>query len=176
MVFSTTIDAVREINFKPGYCWILDEMKPADGTQAIYMSEDLMKNLLDPRTSKSIRAKNQELNLHMGIPRICTANAENIEEWCGYRLKWSYPLQRKAIVFQINDYLVDEEWRKQHKEGGQQEDNDNGNTEAMRVMNESYAGRLPPGVQPEQSRIARAAQNTFRWLFAAVPGASSSRN
>ena len=70
MVFSTTIDAVREINFKPGYCWILDDMKPADGTQAIYMSEDLMKNLLDPRTSKSTRARNQELNLHMGIPRI----------------------------------------------------------------------------------------------------------
>ena len=110
---------MREINFKPGYCWILDEMKPADGTQTIYASEDLTKNLLDPRTAKSIRARNQELNLHMGVPRVCTANANNIEEWCGYHLRWSYPLQRKAIVFQITDYLVDEEWRNQHRQGQQ---------------------------------------------------------
>ena len=46
-----------------------------------------------------------------GHPRVCTANVMNVQEWCGYRLKWSYPLQRKAIVFQITDYLIDEEWR-----------------------------------------------------------------
>ena len=130
-----------------------------------------MKNLLDPRTPKSIRARNRELNLPMGIPRICTANAMNVEEWCGYRLKWSFPLQRQAVVFQITDYLIAEDWREQHHEG-QQDNDEEGDGDVMKVLNENNADRLPPAPQPEPSFVGRVA--SAAWSFLRSAGAAAS--
>ena len=111
VVFSNTIDVAKDIVFKPSYCWVLDEMCPADHAQAIHMSENMMKVLLSPLQPGSIRARNQDLAMPVGLARIITANAENAEEWCGFRLKWTEPLQRKSIVFPISKQLCDEAWR-----------------------------------------------------------------
>ena len=112
VAFTNTIDVARELNFKRSYCWICDEMVPADGTQTIYASENMLKVFLTPMAPGSLRSRNADMVLPVGMPRIIPANAENAEEWCGFRCKWSAPLQRKSIVFSIDKPLCDEAWRK----------------------------------------------------------------
>ena len=49
VVFTNTIDGAKDVKFKPGYVWVLDEVNPSDQTQAIHMSENMMKVLLARR-------------------------------------------------------------------------------------------------------------------------------
>ena len=62
------------MQFKPGYCRVLDEFNPADGTQAIYMSENMMKVLLAPQIPGTVRCRNDDKILPMGMPCIFTGN------------------------------------------------------------------------------------------------------
>jgi hypothetical protein len=85
VVFTNTLDVARGIVFKRSYWWIVDEMMPADGTQTIYMSENVMKAFLTPLAPAKIRRRNSDLVLPPGMPRIITANATSAEEWCCFR-------------------------------------------------------------------------------------------
>ena len=87
-------------------------MNPSDQTQAIHMSENMMKVLLAPAASGTIRCRNVDLHLPVGVPRIFTGNAEHAEQWVMGRFKWSEPCQRKAIVFEIKQPLIPDSWRK----------------------------------------------------------------
>ena len=112
VVCTNTIDGAKDVKFKPGYVWVVDDMSPSDQTQAMHMSENMMKVLLAPATSGTIRCRNVDLHLPVGVPRIFTANAENAEQWVMGRFKWSAPCQRKSIVFEIKQPLIPDSWRK----------------------------------------------------------------
>ena len=114
VVFSNTLDVAKEVRFKPGYIWVLDELNPADQTQAIHMSENMMKVLMAPTAPGSIRCRNADLVLPAGVPRLFTANAETAQEWVGNRMRWTEPIQRKTVVFVVKSPLVPDSWRNQN--------------------------------------------------------------
>ena len=87
-------------------------MNPSDQTQAIHMSENMMKVLLAPAASGTIHCRHTDLAMPAGVPRIFTGNAENAEQWCKGRFVWSAPCQRKAIVFDIKQPLIPDTWRR----------------------------------------------------------------
>ena len=111
VVFTNTLDVAREVAFKPGYVWVIDEMNPSDQQQTVHVSENMMKVLMAPTVQGSIRGRNNDIVLPRGVPRIFTGNAENAQQWCGHRVKWTEPLQRKAIVFEITQPIVPASWR-----------------------------------------------------------------
>jgi hypothetical protein len=111
VVFTNTVDAARELSFRRGYIWVLDDISLTDREQVIHMSQDTMKVLLAPSSSGSIRCRNQDLCLPAGVPRIFTANACSAVSWAGQRVGWAEPLQRKAVVFVITRPLCHESWR-----------------------------------------------------------------
>ena len=45
-----------------------------------------------------------------GVPRIFTANSSTPDDWVEPRMRWSAPLQRKAVVFKITQPLCHESW------------------------------------------------------------------
>ena len=120
VVFSNTVDVAKDIKWKPGYVWILDEFSPADHAQAIHMSENMMKVLVEPNVPGSTRCRNEDLQLPAGVMRTFTGNADSPVQWCGNRVPWSEPLQRKSIVYVIDKPLVSELWRQpeNHEENG----------------------------------------------------------
>ena len=40
IVFTSTVDVARDIDFKRGYVWVSDDMKPNDREQIMYLSEN----------------------------------------------------------------------------------------------------------------------------------------
>ncbi len=69
-----------------------------------------MKAILNPRVVASCRARNNDIVIPMNVPRLFTANTESGEDWCGYRMKFSLPLQRRVIVANITASLVTPNW------------------------------------------------------------------
>ena len=160
VVFSNTIDVAKEMVFKPGYVWIIDEMNPSDVTQAIHMSENMMKVLVAPTAPGSIRCRNADLMLPAGVPRIFTGNAESAQQWSGLRLKWSEPLQRKTIVYNITKPLCDAQWR-----AGEADENDDS---AMQVASALREGPCRIFVEPPAGpSLAGRMLNVMRVLFGA---------
>ena len=134
IVFSNTLDACRDVTFRKGYVLVVDEFCPEDQTQAQSMSENMLKGLMSPMQPCTFHCRNQDGVLPAGVPRIFTANAESAQAWCGNRLKWSEPLQRKAVVFSIKQPLCDDSWRQQGGEAVVEDDGDA--TEVARLMAE----------------------------------------
>ena len=99
-----------------------------------------------------------------GVPRIFTANAESAQAWCGNRLKWSEPLQRKTIVFSITQPLCDDSWRR--PEGGAVVEDDGDDAEVARLM----AGLVGAYVVEttyakfDRSRLGKQFQGFSLWL------------
>ena len=79
VVFSNTIDVAKEVQLKPGYVWVMDEMNPSDSTQAIHMGENMMKVLMAPTVPGSVRCRNADLMLPAGVLRIFTGNAASAQ-------------------------------------------------------------------------------------------------
>jgi len=148
---------------------VIDEFNPADSTQAIYMSENLMKVLLSPQVPGSVRCRNDDKMLPIGLPRIFTGNAESVEEWCGYRCRWSEPLQRKAIVFNITQPLCKESWRK--PEDGNNEHNENA-VEVARVLSETHGNLFVDAPAPPS--LAGRLTSALRSMFGSGAASSSS--
>jgi len=113
VVFSNTIDIGNEVEFKPGMVWVIDEFMPADTESQVYITENMLKVLLSPRQSGSLRARNKDIKLPEGVARIITANAKNMEEWVGKKIPCSDPLKRKSIAFIITKPLCSDGWRSQ---------------------------------------------------------------
>ena len=151
VVFSNMLDVAKEVRFKPGYIWVLDEVSPCDQTQAIHMSENMMKVLMAPSAPGSIRCRNADLVLPAGVPRIFTGNAESAEEWVGNRLKWSAPIQRKTVVFIVKAPLVPDSWRNQETTA---ENEPNDAADVARELREG-AGRIFPDQLSAPSLVSR---------------------
>ena len=163
----------KDIVFKKSYYWIVDEMMPADGSQTVYMSENMMKTFLTPLAPASIRCRNSDLVLPAGMPRIITANATSAEERCGYCCKWSKPLERKSIVFVIKKPLCNDRWRRGLVENA--EENDDDCDDAVKIMRDSVAGRFapPPAAPPS---VAGRWASALRGVFGSGAASSSSSN
>ena len=43
IVFTNTLDVAREIVFRKGFVWVIDDMKPYDREQIMYLSENGLK-------------------------------------------------------------------------------------------------------------------------------------
>jgi hypothetical protein len=110
VVFSQTLDSLRGIRFKKGMILVLDEFSPSDADQIQYLSEQGLKTLMDPRMPASLRARNNNVELPPGVPRLFTSNCETPAEWCGKRIPWSPPLQRKTVCFNITRPLCTPGW------------------------------------------------------------------
>ena len=111
VVITNTIDAAREIQFKPGMVWILDEFEVGDREQVIYMSSNMLKVLGSRAEPCSLRCRMSDLSLPAGVAVIVTGNADSPDEYVGSRCDWSAPIQRKFIVFQITKRLCAEDWK-----------------------------------------------------------------
>jgi hypothetical protein len=105
-----SLDAAKDVEFKPGMALVLDEFSPSDSESLVYISENMLKVLLCPSVIGTIRARNNEIKLCEGVARIITANAPSPAAWCGAKIKYSEPLRRKSIVFQITKPLCDPAW------------------------------------------------------------------
>jgi hypothetical protein len=110
VVLMNSLDAAKDVEFKPGMALVLDEFSPADSEPLVYISENMLKVLLCPSVIGTIRARNQEIKLCEGVARIITANAASPADWCGAKITYSEPLRRKSIVFQITKPLCDPRW------------------------------------------------------------------
>jgi hypothetical protein len=110
VVVTNTIDAARDIKFLPGMAWVLDEFEVADREQVIYMSGNMLKVLFSRAEPCSLRCRQSDLSLPTGVAVIVTGNAESPEEWVADRCKWSAPIQRKCIQFQVKKRLCADEW------------------------------------------------------------------
>ena len=110
VVFMNSLDAAKDVEFKPGMALVLDEFSPSDSESLVYVSENILKVLLCPSVMGTIRARNNEIKLCEGVARIITANASSAAAWCGAKIKFSEPLRRKSIVFQITSPLCDPRW------------------------------------------------------------------
>ena len=148
VVFSNTIDVAKDIKFKPGYVWVLDEMNPADPTQAIHMGENMMKVLLAPTVPGSVRCRNEDMQLPAGVLRIFTGNAASAQEWCGHRAKWTEPLQRKSVVYVLGKPIVPKAWRTAEAH----EENEGETAEVMMAVRESV-GNLSEEAATEPSLL-----------------------
>ena len=170
VVFSNTLDVAKEVRFKPGYIWVLDGLNPADQTQAIHMSENMMKVLMAPTAPGSIRCRNADLVLPAGVPRLFTANAETAQEWVGNRLKWTEPIQRKTVVFVVKSPLVPDSWRNQNAAAEDEP------TDAMNVVKElrEGAGSIFKDEPPQQPSLAGRLLGVMRRVFGSGGASSSS--
>ena len=116
VVITNTLDAARDIQFKPGMVWLLDEFDGADQNQVIYMSGNMLKVLGSRAEPCSLRCRMSDLSLPAGVPVILTGGANSPDEYVGTRCQWSSPIQRKFIVFQVTKRLCVEEWRNDNDE------------------------------------------------------------
>ena len=71
------------MEFQSGGVIILDEMKPSDKDSNVYMSPTMLKAFTDVSESVTIRARNSDLVIPAGVPRIITGNAKDRKEFFG---------------------------------------------------------------------------------------------
>ena len=111
---TNTLDALTTIDLKAAKikAWLCDEFTPSDHDSQIYISNDILKCMLTVPMNSDCRARNQNLRIPAGIPRIITSNAKNGAEWVGRKLSWSEPIRRKAVFFNLSGAspLVAREW------------------------------------------------------------------
>jgi hypothetical protein len=114
ILITNTIDSANTADFSKIMVWILDEFSPADKETQCYASEDLLKCLLTTNLAADLRGRNHNVKVPAGVLRIMTSNAENGQEWCGPKIKWSEPLRRRSLVFKLTGGrpLVAHEWWK----------------------------------------------------------------
>jgi hypothetical protein len=113
ILLSNTVDVGKNIVWKPGMVWILDEFSPSDGAQLVHCSENMLKILFTCNLKGTIRGRNSDVVLSHSVARIITGNASSPTEWVGKTVSWSAPLRRKSVAFQIRAPLCSAAWRVQ---------------------------------------------------------------
>ena len=108
VVEAKTFEGLKNIDFKLGDVIILDELKPADKESNVYVTESHLKAFNDVSAITTMRARNSDLVIPAGIPRITTGNALTRDEYFGDFD--SKPLERKSITFFITKRLVTVKW------------------------------------------------------------------
>ena len=127
VVEAKTFEGLKNIDFNKGDVIILDELKPADKESNVYCTESHLKAFNDVSANTTMRARNSDLIIPAGIPRITTGNALTRNEYFGSFD--SKPLERKSITFFIVKRLVTMEWVASLKNVG------NESPEQVRVTN-----------------------------------------
>jgi hypothetical protein len=110
IVITNTLDAARDVKWTSGMTWILDEFSPSDTSSNVYCSESILKVLFNPSEPCSYRARNEDVKICAGVPRVITSNATSLAEFLGPGIACSDPLKRKCIVFNVQKPLVSQAW------------------------------------------------------------------
>ena len=71
------------MEFQQGDVIILDELKPSDKDPNVYMSPTMLKSFTDVSEIVTVRARNSDLAIPAGIPRIITGNASSRKDFFG---------------------------------------------------------------------------------------------
>ena len=118
-----------------------------------------MKVALTPMDAGNVHARNNNVIIPKGVPRIFTANAASPEDWCAPRVRWSEPLQRKAVVYSVHSRLCPKDWRK----NADDEDNDVYEN-PVQAFNRAHIKRFPvPPPEPSMTwRLLSAMICLFR--------------
>ena len=161
VVFTNTIDSARDVPFRPGMVWVVDEMNPSDREQLVHASENSFKTLLNPTLTRTIRARNKDFVVPAMVRILLTGNAESFENWFGSKICWSPPIRRKSIAFKITEPLLSAQVR--------DPDNLRENADAEAVATAMRARlQVPvvaaPAPQP-QSLASRLMHGVHNWLF-----------
>ena len=155
--FSNTLDALRDFNIKRGSIVILDEFSPSDPDQLVHMSSNMLKSLLNPMATATVRCRMRDLVIPGGVPRLMSANADNMEEWVGRKGKFTEPIQRRLVRFNVEHRLVRPTW------AGDTNEADEDVSVADCLAEHAQAHLLPSAVSPSSSlrdtlmRVIRAA-------------------
>jgi hypothetical protein len=110
VVWSNTVDDLRNITFSCHQSLCLDEFALSDTTCLQYASANMCKTLFDPGSTGNLRCRNSNCTLAAGTSRIMSTNADSVESWGGTRIPFTEPLRRKLIVFRIDQPLVVPGW------------------------------------------------------------------
>ncbi len=111
--WSNTLDDLRELAIAPGAAIVMDELQVACADSVQYIGEGILKSVLDPTAGCSVRCRGRNAFFPPNTARIITANAASAVAWCGARLRWTEPLQRKCIVVVIDRPVVVPRWSSQ---------------------------------------------------------------
>lgn len=111
VIVVSTLDVLRScLPLTLGTVLVFDDFHISDREQIVHLSEHGTKNLLCPRMCATLRGRFGDIVIPAGIPRLFTGNVTSGSEWCGDRLPWSPPLQRRVIAWSISEALVDRSW------------------------------------------------------------------
>ena len=83
VIESKTLEGLKTVEFQSGDVIILDELKPSDKDSNVYMTPTMLKSFTDVSEVVAIRARNTDLAIPAGIPRIVTGNASTRREFFG---------------------------------------------------------------------------------------------
>jgi hypothetical protein len=77
-----TIDQIRAFrnDVKAGQVLMLDEFNPV-GAQVVHSDPNLIKVLVNPVLPGTVRARNDDVSLPVGLIRVITTNSESLEHW-----------------------------------------------------------------------------------------------
>ena len=77
------MEGLKTVDLQLGDVIILDEMKPSDKDSNVYMTSTMLKSFTDVSEVVTIRARNTDLVIPAGIPRIVTGNASTRKDFFG---------------------------------------------------------------------------------------------
>jgi hypothetical protein len=110
VVSSTTLEDLSGLAMKTGWSVFLDDIDMSDVAAVQYMSTGILKCLVDPQNTSSLRARAKNVRIPADCARIFTTNARSLSEWAGDRFVVTPPIRRKLICFVITEPLIDPAW------------------------------------------------------------------
>ena len=108
VIYTRTLEGLRDVEFHNGDTILLDEFQPGDSTSNVYISPTILKTFNDPSEVCTFRARNNDIKIPPGICRVTCGNGDSRKNYFGETD--SVPLQRKTITFFIKKPLVKSEW------------------------------------------------------------------
>ncbi len=166
VVVATTLDSLRGIALPLGTVIVFDDLNPNDREQVVHLSENGMKALLNPRAIAGMRGRNNDIIIPLGVPRIFTANVVSGDEWCFGRLRWSLPLQRRCIVYNITARIAVLGWA-----GDARHDVLDAAAVAAHLLDAVALPQVPPPApQPDVSMWHQLLRAALSMLFSAIVG------
>ena len=167
VLLTNTLDSLRDYPITKGRVLVFDEFSPGDGEQIIHMSNKMLKSLMNPMATATVRCRHNDLVIPPSVPRLFSANAADPQSWLGYKYTWSQPLQRRTVAFKINDRMVEADWK------GVEDRDDDVDVAAMMAQNNDLPSREDES--RIQSRCALALQRLFATWWVQCPRPSADR-
>ena len=97
---STFEDLNRLPDTERNWPTVIDDFKPANLEQAKFVNDDILKVWVNVQDGGEYRANYVFGKFHPQTPRIITANAENLDEWLGYKVSPTCkPILRRLWIF-----------------------------------------------------------------------------